>query len=71
MLASIDCQHSILNVGPAIGYSLYKGAYLTFNTGYSGYRKFEVFDADQELLEGSNYEPNLFFKLTIEYNVGD
>lgn len=52
----------------ASSYYLFRGAYLTFSSSYSVYRKFEVFDVDQELLEGSNVEPNMFFKLTIEYN---
>jgi len=64
-------KYSILNLGPAVGYALYKGAYLTFNAGASLYRKFEVVDAHDVVLEDSNFERTPFFKLAIEYNVGN
>jgi hypothetical protein len=64
-------KYSILNVGPAFGFALYREAYLTFNTGYSVYRKFEVFDAEDHLLEDSDFEANMFFKLAVEYQVGE
>lgn len=63
-------KYSILNFGPAVGYSIYKGAYLTFNTGFSLFRRFQLFDVNDNKLEQSDYETSLFFKTTIDYNVG-
>ncbi len=63
-------KYSILNIGPSLRYNLYKGVNLTFNTGTSIYRKFEVFDRDGNLIEDPNAEQSLFFKVGIDYNVG-
>ena len=64
-------KYSILNVGPAVQCRLYKGLKVTFNTGSSVYRKFEVFDRSGRLIEDPEAEQSFFFKFGIDYNVGD
>jgi hypothetical protein len=62
-------KYSILNLGPAVGVNLYKGAYLLFNAGRSVYRRYEVFDANDNQLFDSQFEGSTFFKLSLAYGV--
>ncbi|MEE8578007.1 MAG: DUF6268 family outer membrane beta-barrel protein [candidate division Zixibacteria bacterium] len=63
-------KYSIVNVGPAIDLSLYKGVAATINTGLSVYRRFQLYDADGDMLREADFERSWFLKVRLAYNVG-